>query len=506
MTASAHGQEQGQLFAAEQEGYGRLILSFPGRDELPRHDFRVENGVLSLQFDDPVDILLPDVGLTMPNYLTIARVDPDGRGLRIGLRSSFNFNRIDAGEQLYIDLMPPSWQGMPPPLPQDVIDKLAERARQAAIRAERDRKARMAAELDPRVDIRVGQNATFLRLQFDWSVPTDAQFTKKGNIGAATFEWPVDMDIGALLGGLPDEVVSVQAGTSPDGAVATFLFAEGVEPRFYEISPSQYVLDIDIAGQGLPALMLADLAATAEQEAPAEAEPPRIAALQPEAAEAVTPFVNVLGSTVRLVFPFEQDIPAAVFRRGDTVWMIFDTVTGIRPPQSSDDLGAVASEFAVIASGDTQVVRIDLAQERLATLGSEGMAWVLSLGDMMLSPTEPMNLSRRRDIEGAFEMVADVARPGRIHDFRDPLVGDVLKVVTAYPPARGLTRNLDHVDFTALRSVHGLVVKPKSAGLEVALESPLAVISSNGGLTVSASDTLRSAGSQAQEADRKSVV
>ncbi|WP_131798254.1 hypothetical protein [Devosia elaeis] len=506
MTASAHGQEQGQLFAAEQEGYGRLILSFPGRDELPRHDFRVENGVLSLQFDDPVDILLPDVGLTMPNYLTIARVDPDGRGLRIGLRSSFNFNRIDAGEQLYIDLMPPSWQGMPPPLPQDVIDKLAERARQAAIRAERDRKARMAAELDPRVDIRVGQNATFLRLQFDWSVPTDAQFTKKGNIGAATFEWPVDMDIGALLGGLPDEVVSVQAGTSPDGAVATFLFAEGVEPRFYEISPSQYVLDIDIAGQGLPALMLADLAATAEQEAPAEAEPPRIAALQPEAAEAVTPFVNVLGSTVRLVFPFEQDIPAAVFRRGDTVWMIFDTVTGIRPPQSSDDLGAVASEFAVIASGDTQVVRIDLAQERLATLGSEGMAWVLSLGDMMLSPTEPMNLSRRRDIEGAFEMVADVARPGRIHDFRDPLVGDVLKVVTAYPPARGLTRNLDHVDFTALRSVHGLVVKPKSAGLEVALESPLAVISSNGGLTVSASDTLRSAGSQAQEAVRAGFI
>ena len=506
MTASAHGQEQGQLFAAEQEGYGRLILSFPGRDELPRHDFRVENGVLSLQFDDPVDILLPDVGLTMPNYLTIARVDPDGRGLRIGLRSSFNFNRIDAGEQLYIDLMPPSWQGMPPPLPQDVIDKLAERARQAAIRAERDRKARMAAELDPRVDIRVGQNATFLRLQFDWSVPTDAQFTKKGNIGAATFEWPVDMDIGALLGGLPDEVVSVQAGTSPDGAVATFLFAEGVEPRFYEISPSQYVLDIDIAGQGLPALTLADLAATAEQEAPAEAEPPRIAALQPEAAEAVTPFVNVLGSTVRLVFPFEQDIPAAVFRRGDTVWMIFDTVTGIRPPQSSDDLSAVASEFAVIASGDTQVVRIDLAQERLATLGSEGMAWVLSLGDMMLSPTEPMNLSRRRDIEGAFEMVADVARPGRIHDFRDPLVGDVLKVVTAYPPARGLTRNLDHVDFTALRSVHGLVVKPKSAGLEVALESPLAVISSNGGLTVSAFDTLRSAGSQAQEAVRAGFI
>jgi len=509
MIAPAFAQDKGQLYVAEQDGYGRLILSFPALDELPKYDFRIENNVLSIVFENPVDVLLPDVGLTMPNYLSIARVDPDGRGLRIGLKTSFNFNRIEAGEQLYIDLLPLTWQGMPPPLPQDVIEELAERARQAAIRAERDRKARMAAELEPMVNVRVGQNATFLRVQFDWTVPTDASFSKKGNIGAANFEWPVSMDVSALLTGLPPELVSVQAGTSPDGAVATFIFADGIEPRFYEISPSQYVLDIDIAGQGLPVLTREDMeASNAEAQAGAEptAEAPRIAALQPAAAENVTPFVNVLGSTVRLVFPFEQDTPAAVFRRGDTVWMIFDTVSGILPPPQNSDLDAIASEFAVITSGDTQIVRVDLTQERLATLGSEGMAWVLSLGDMMLSPTEPMTLTRRRDIEGSFEMVADVVRPGRIHDFRDPLVGDVLKIVTAYPPARGLTRTLDYVDFTALRSVHGLVLMPKSTGLGVTLESPLAVISSNSGLTVSPGDTLRSAGTTTQETARAGYI
>ncbi len=509
MIAPAFAQDKGQLYVAEQDGYGRLILSFPALDELPKYDFRIENNVLSIVFENPVDVLLPDVGLTMPNYLSIARVDPDGRGLRIGLKTSFNFNRIEAGEQLYIDLLPLTWQGMPPPLPQEVIEELAERARQAAIRAERDRKARMAAELEPMVNVRVGQNATFLRVQFDWTVPTDASFSKRGNIGAANFEWPVSMDVSALLTGLPPELVSVQAGTSPDGAVATFIFADGIEPRFYEISPSQYVLDIDIAGQGLPVLTREDMeASNAEAQAGAEqtAEAPRIAALQPAAAENVTPFVNVLGSTVRLVFPFEQDTPAAVFRRGDTVWMIFDTVSGILPPPQNSDLDAIASEFAVITSGDTQIVRVDLTQERLATLGSEGMAWVLSLGDMMLSPTEPMTLTRRRDIEGSFEMVADVVRPGRIHDFRDPLVGDVLKIVTAYPPARGLTRTLDYVDFTALRSVHGLVLMPKSTGLGVALESPLAVISSNSGLTVSPGDTLRSAGTTTQETARAGYI
>jgi hypothetical protein len=508
--ASAYAQEQGQLYATEENGYARLILSFPSLDELPTYEFRVDNGVLSFEFAEPVDILLPDVSVTMPNYLSMARIDPDGRGLRLALKSGFNFNRIEAGEKLFVDLMPTTWQGMPPALPQEIIDELAERAKQAAIKAERDRKARMAAELEPKVNVRVGRNATFLRLQFDWSVPTDGEFSQKGAVGAATFEWPVGMDLGNLLANMPPELVSAQSGFSADGAAATFIFAEGVEPRFYSISPSQYVLDIDIAGEGLPALSATALteeaaALAAEEHAEVEAQAaaaPSIAALQAVASETVTPFVNVLGNTVRVVFPFEQDTPAAVFRRGDTVWMIFDTVSGIEAPNDPTELEAIAREFAVIPSGDTQVVRIDMSQDRLATLGSEGMAWVLSLGDMMLSPTEPMNLSRRRDIEGSFEMVADVVRPGRVHEFRDPLVGDVLQVVTAFPPARGLTRSLDYVDFIALRSVHGLVVQPKSASLEVSIASPEAIISATGGLTVSAIDALRNTGSEAQEAAR----
>jgi hypothetical protein len=508
--APAFAQDQGQLYTTEEEGYGRLILSFPSLDELPPYSFRIDNGVLSVEFENPVDILLPDVAITMPNYLSMARIDPDKRGMRLALKSSFNFNRIEAGEKLFIDLLPLSWQGMPPALPQEIIDELAERARLAAIKAERDRKARMAAELDPRVNVRVGRNATFLRVQFDWSVPTDGQFVQKGGVGAVTFEWPVDMDIGNLLTNLPPEVVSVQAGHSADGAAASFVFADGVEPRFYALSPSQYVLDVDIAVQGLPELTTAALVdeagkLAAEQEAVAEAEAaasPRIAALQTAAAQTITPFVNVLGNTVRVVFPFDQDTPAAVFRRGDTVWMIFDTVSGIAPPNDISALDGIARDLAVISSGDTQVVRLDLSQDRLATLGSEGMAWVLSLGDMMLSPTEPMTLSRQRDIEGAFQMVADIQRPGRVHEFRDPLVGDVLQVVTAFPPARGLTRTLDYVDFVALRSVHGLVVQPKSDSLDVSVASPDAVISATGGLTVSAIDALRNTGTEAQEAAR----
>ena len=476
LVAPAFAQEQGQLFATQEDGYARLILSFPGRDDLPDYEMRIENGVLSLEFDEKVAIILPDVGTTMAPYLSVARVDPDGMGLRIGLRAAFTFNRIEAGEKLFIDLLPSTWQGMPPALPQEIIDELAERARLAAIRAERDRKAAEVAELNPKATVRVGRNPTFMRVVFDWTVPTTADYVQEGEVSHIAFEWPVGVDLRDLAVDLPPEIASVESAVTPDGAMVSLALAKGVTPRFYENSPSQYILDIDIAGVGLPSFTAASLAEESEAapeaavEAPAGPDTAQVDKLFPEsAAPTVTPFVSVLGSTVRVVFPFEQDTPAAVFRRGDTVWMMFDTISGIMPPDHSEALDALASEFAVVTSGDTQVVRVELTQDRLATLGSEGMAWVLSLGDIMLTPTEPIELSRRRDIEGNFEVVADVARPARIHDFRDPLVGDLLKVVTAYPPARGVTRTLDYVEFSALRSVHGLVIKPESSELDLAI-------------------------------------
>ncbi|MBE0578399.1 hypothetical protein [Devosia sp.] len=511
LVAPAFAEEQGQLFATQEEGYARLILSFPGRDDLPKYTMRIENGVLSLEFEEKVSIILPDVGTTMAPYLSVARVDPDGTGLRLGLRSAFNFNRIEAGEKLFIDLLPQTWQGMPPALPQDIIDELAERARVAAIRAERERKAAEVIDLDPKASIRVGRNPTFMRVQFDWTVPTTAEFVQDGTTSRIAFEWPVEVDLRVMAADLPPEIASVESTVSPDGSLVTMTLAEGITPRFYQNTPRQFILDVDIAGVGLPSFTAASLAGDVATEPEAEAAggpaDAQVDKLFPEnAASAITPFVSVLGSTVRVVFPFEQDTPAAVFRRGDTVWMMFDSVSGILPPGQSDELDALASEFAIVSSGDTQVVRVELSQDRLATLGSEGMAWVLSLGDIMLTPTEPIELSRRRDIEGNFEMVADVVRPARIHDFRDPMVGDLLKVVTAYPPARGVTRTLDYVEFSALRSVHGLVIKPETPELDLAIENELAVMSTSGGLTVSAIDTPRTMGNGVTESLRGSFV
>jgi tetratricopeptide (TPR) repeat protein len=505
VATAAPAQEKAQLIVTREKGFARLVLSFPDRLDLPPYKLRYENGVLAVEFESPINLLLPDVSVTLPEYVSVARVDPDKRGVRFGLRTAFNVNRIEAGEKLFVDLMPTSWQGLPPALPASIIAELAERSKRAAEIAEQKRKAEDAKNLHPKAIVRVGRNPTFLRVQFDWSVDTEAKFAVREDKAILTFDWPVPIDLYALKSDLPPELISAANVASADGSRVDFKVAEGVVPRFYAISDRQFVVDIDIAREaGLAAAIAAEEAVerlreeaekamreAAAAEAAAAAESGGPGGTEPSGSRELIPTVSMIGGTVRLTFPFSQDTAAAVFRRGDTVWMLFDTLVPIGKPAQSDALDAIARGFEVIPAGGTKVVRLDLSDERLATLGSEGRSWVLSLGDVLLDATEPVTLSRHRDEEGRLEMVADLQRAAKVHDFRDPVVGDMLKVVTAFPPARGVSRTLTYVDFTILRSVHGLAVKAENEALEIALEEKNAVLRAADGLALSALENVR---------------
>ena len=498
----AWADDRAKIFATTEKGFARIIIDFPDRLDLPAYTIHADSGVLAVEFASPVAVSLPDVSAALPDYVSVARVDPDHRGVRFGLRSTFTVNHIEGGEQLFIDLLPPTWQGLPPGLPPEVAAKLAERARQAAIKAEQDRKAAEAKRLNPLPTLRVGRNPTFVRAEFTWNTDTKGKFSMDGTTGNLDFDWPVPIDLFLLKSDLPKELVSVTNTVSPSGSRVAFNVAPGVTPRFYALSKRDFIIDIDTAST-VPASPNPAEAATAKALSNAIASNeqsnawwfPELRAVMPSwaapalnavAAESpITPEIQTVGSTVRITFPFQQDTPAAVFRRGDTIWMMFDTLTGINQPPASKDLASLAKNFTVVPTGDMQVVRLDVSGGRLASLGSEGKSWVLSLGDMLLTATEPLSLTRRLNRDGLYEVTADLGKPSRVHTFRDPVVGDTLTVVTAYPPARGIAHDLNFVDFEALRSVHGLVIRPKHDSVNVGIDKKLAVIGAPEGLIIS---------------------
>jgi hypothetical protein len=519
--AAVRAEDKAQVFATNENGFGRLILDFAGRLDLPAYRVKHDNGVLAVEFDEPVDLFLPDVAAALRDYISVARVDPDSRGVRFGLRKPLQVSRLEAGERLFIDLLPRSWQGLPPALPPEVVAELAERAKQAAVLAEQKRKEEEAKTVRPTATVRVGRNPTFARIQFDWSVETKARFEQSGNRGLLTFDWPVPVSVSALGTELPREVIGIRNFVAKDGSHIEIRLADGVVPRFYVNSDRQFVIDVDIAREeGMAAAIAAseseeqqraleEAVAKAEAEARADAESRAAQAMRDERSKAVTrivPTVSTIGATVRVTFPFEDDTAAAVFRRGDIIWMLFDTALAIEAPAQSDALSAIARDFTVVSAGGTKIARLDLSSERLATLGSEGRSWVLSLGDVLLNPTEPVAMRRDRDTEGRLLMSVDLQRPSQLHEFRDPVVGDMLKVVTVFPPARGVGRNLQFVDFDMLRSVHGLVIRGDNSDLRVSIEGGNAILHAADGLSLSTLDQIRSLDSATIPAYRSSYV
>lgn len=491
-------QERVGVEVQRHENYARLIITFPDRLTLPAHEVTSDNGVLVIGFDAALAGTLPDVGSALSEYVAVARFDPDMRSIRMGLRGPLQINTIEAGEQLYIDLLPTGWVGLPPSLPSETISRLAQRAEEAARIAEERRRAEMVLEYNPQATIRVGRHPTFARIIFDWNVGTKAVFSQEENRADIAFDWPVPIDLYEILSDRPAELLAVSNTVNPGNSVISLEIADGAGMRFYEDTSARFILDIDFPdavreGLDVAGLVAANPPASASPEN-AEPEVAEQADASPRPAQqSVVPYVNTVGATVRVVFPFEQDTPAAVFRRGNTVWMLFDTPTVINEPGRGDDVlfDALVGDFAVEGMGGSQVVRMELDGGRLATIGSEGRAWVLSLGDVLLSATEPLILERRQGINGLNEVIVDLERPARVHQLRDPEVGDILEVVTAYPPARGIVRDLDYVDFSAPRTIHGFVVRPLHDEVSVRIEDRLAVVAADAGLILSAAQDVR---------------
>src|SRR5436305_4778573 len=100
------------------------------------------------------------------------------------------------------------------------------------------------------------------------------------------------------------------------------------------------------------------------------------------------------GEALRLTFPFAAPTPAAVFRRADTISLVFDSQVPIDINKIAAQSGQTIRSATVTRSRQGQVIQLKLARPRLASVGAEGMAWTVVVGDVMLEPTQPLSVIR----------------------------------------------------------------------------------------------------------------
>ena len=596
---------KGSVSAAVDNGFARLVFNL-GTDV--ESQAKLTGNIIIVTFDRPVDVNVDRLRDGAADYISAARRDPDGKAVRIALARKVTLNSMLAGDQLYVDLLPDTWTGLPPGLPREVIETLARKAREAEkkLRTEQPVEERKI----PLVRVRVANQPTFTRYIFPLPELTSVAAENRKDRLTLTFNGMINFDLGDAKANLPQTLQSIDSELDQDTASVRFLYQGKVDVRTFR-EDNNYVVDVgsadvkqgalqggktseelsalaaDItakrapppadvtrpgtvpartaAGAGQPrpeskpeavpetkplASMGGDLpppreaarpappafaetplaplapapaspaplhqapamtppaepegGAAAPETATAAAPPERTAppATPPTDPAATTPAVaapanpapaqatvraqlKAQGDSVVLRFPFVGPTPAAVFRRADTLWLVFDTDADIKVDALANDPSHNIRGVTAARRLDASFVRIRLERPKLTSVAMEGSTWVVTLGSEVTSPTKALSIVRSGSSAGQACATVAFKEPSAVHRLQDPDAGDMLLVVTALPPARGFISGQEFVEFRMLPSAQGIVVQPLADDLTVELSPDRVILNRPSGLTLS---------------------
>ena len=456
--------------------------------------------VLVARFSEPIAADPQTLADAAPELVAMGRLDPDGRAMRLALNQTREAHVSVSHNVIAIDL---AREGADPLAP--VVSAYEERRRaeaEARAEAERAAAAEAAAPGPPLpVDIRTGEASAYTRMEFVW--PETVGYALKSEPGYArlSFQRGGEADFTPLEVAPPDRVEVLEFETGSEGLVVNAGLAPGMVARAWD-DGARVVLDIAPENAAGPEETLAALAEiAAEAAASREAEAAREAAeTEPEPDAPVREVVQAdpvpasgvvraeaqpTGSDLVLTFQWASLPGAAVFRRGEALWIVFDA------PADLDlaELGAGGRRhvrgFEALIGEDYAAARLDAAPSTQADVRADGAAWTVTLTDALETPPDLARIARdtRFGEPARIRIGLDGARS--VRRIADPVVGDELLVLTGDGEPQGVISERRMVEALVFGSAHGVAVKPAADDLAMTLTAGGAVLTRPGGLALS---------------------
>jgi len=193
---------------------------------------------------------------------------------------------------------------------------------------------------------------------------------------------------------------------------------------------------------------------------------------------------------LRVTFSFASATPAALFRRADAVWLVFDSTKPLDVEPIRAKGGALIGDVNRLDLPQGQAIRLRLNRPQIPSLtgGDAGNEWTVAFADTMQAPPQPLMAIRNITDPALANVTVPLARPGLMHRFTDPDAGDALMVVTGSLPVRGFIKRQDFVELSLLESIHGVAVHPNSDDVRAEIATDKILLGRPGGLTLSSAD------------------
>ena len=481
-TLTAIAQEAVRLRAWRHSDFARMVFDWPSS---VGYSAAVEGQVLTMRFDRPLQTDLTPVRERLGDYIAGASIGPNGQVLTFQLTAPMVLGQFANENSIVIDLRF---------APDGIRTARAESPVQAP-----------AAAVPPdgavTLGVRVGEHPDYTRIVFDWTQQTEYDVSRDGRAVTVNFGRAAVIDAAAVAAALPPGILLAASGASEGGTRVTFAVPESADLRHFLLE-SRVVLDIlapagirNAVARPLPADQVPPVADTASDFEPKpEAAPalvpepaPETAESSPEPAPDAAPAesdtaraksagtkaeVKATGAGTQTEagapaqplfeyrFPFPEEIGAAVFRRGDTIWMIFDYPGSPANLTELRTKGAPAVKRLDQLPGiNAMALRASIPDHRVnARVRRDGFTWVV---DFVVGPQKPRNqvpidVDVTADIGPHLSMPSNV--PGRALNVPDPDMQDSMRVATFLEPGTGIDGLRRYPEFELLPTAQGVAL------------------------------------------------
>ncbi len=359
--------------------------------------------------------------------------------------------------------------------------------------------------------VRSADHEGYSRLVFDWSQTVDYQISRDGGDLLIRFDSPAEVDFGALAQRPLARAANPRVEAAGEGVTVRLAVDPAVTSRSFR-NGNSVVLDLRggpvAAAARLPfapvpsgavesaalvgeaddltrirrqteavrdAAMQQNQAAAAaarraeaarqaaQDQAQAAAAEAAAQAAADEAAQTALKALRVtyqpLDDGYRLHFHWDVELAAAVFKRGDGLWVVFERLLPVEDSGLTPHFGQDLRSFSAIETPGATVLRFAIDPALTAIASRNGPLWQVDMRRAFAQPRNPVEPVRRNDPALGPVAFANVGEAGPRLNITDPSVGDQLIVLPAMPSSTGVASYRQFAEFGFLATAQGVAVE-----------------------------------------------
>ncbi len=320
-------------------------------------------------------------------------------------------------------------------------------------------------------EVKIARNKDMSRIEFSGKAGRGVTVRRSGQTLIVRIPGKTPPDLARLRLSPPPFIKTVDTKALADATEVTLTLADGADATS-GLADEAFYINAYKRGAFDPPPTPKSAAAPGSKPgsaSPTEQTPPSAQALlDPRPASGVVPVaIRTQSNQIVLEFAWQAPVPAAMFRRGDGVWAVFDRQARLDTAKWPSALvKRLQPQF--VSGPNLSALRVKVAPGEAVSVAAGGGKWTLTFGTSAAMSGANIAIAGDENLN-QISLTADLPGAGRVLWINDPVVGDRLVAVTAMAPVTGLAMRREFVDLALLNSVQGLAIEPYADDLNVAV-------------------------------------